>query len=84
MSLAALEAAACECPLLLSDMPWARTTWGDRANYCPANASSAATAHVLRRFYDAAPNLPRPPRPLSWSAVAERLKGIYQSLLARG
>jgi len=28
MSIAALEAAACECPLLLNDMPWSRTTWG--------------------------------------------------------
>ncbi len=27
VSLSALEAEACECPLLLSDLPWARTTF---------------------------------------------------------
>ena len=34
-SLAAEEAAACECPLLLSDLPWARSTFDQRATYCP-------------------------------------------------
>jgi glycosyltransferase involved in cell wall biosynthesis len=82
MSLAALEAAACECPLLLTDQPWARTTRGDRATYCPPRASLSATARILRRFYDSAPNLPRPPRPPSWTEVARQLLGIYQSLLA--
>ena len=82
MSLAALEAAACECPLLLTDQPWARTTRGDRATYCPPGASLSVTARILRNFYDSAPNLPRPPRPASWSEVAGQLKGIYESLLA--
>jgi glycosyltransferase involved in cell wall biosynthesis len=82
LSLSALEAAACGCPLLLSDLPWARETFGDRASYCPARASTEATAAALRRFYDAAPGLPRPHRPLSWLEVAQQLKGIYESLLA--
>jgi glycosyltransferase involved in cell wall biosynthesis len=82
MSIAALEAAACECPLLLSDMPWARVTWGDQASYCPPRASTSTTAGILRRFYDAAPNLPRPPRPISRAEVARRWKAIYESLLA--
>jgi glycosyltransferase involved in cell wall biosynthesis len=81
-SLAALEAAACECPLLLNDLPWARTTRGDRASYCPPRASLQATARVLREFYDAAPNLPLAPRPPSWAEVARQLKGIYESVLA--
>jgi glycosyltransferase involved in cell wall biosynthesis len=81
-SLAALEAAACECPLLLTDQPWARTTRGDRASYCPPRASVSATARILRSFYDSAPNLPRPPRPHSWAEVGRQLKGIYESLLA--
>ena len=81
MSLSALEAAACECPLLLTDLPWARTTRGDRATYCPPRASLSATAGILRSFYDSAPNLPRPARPPSWTEVARQLKGIYQSLL---
>ena len=80
-SLAALEAAACECPLLLTDLPWARTTRGDRASYCPPRASTLTTARILREFYDSAPNLPRPPRPPSWAEVARQLKGIYESLL---
>jgi glycosyltransferase involved in cell wall biosynthesis len=81
-SLAALEAAACECPLLLADLPWARTIRGDRASYCPPRASLVTTAGVLRKFYDAAPNLPRPPRPPSWAEVGRQLKGVYESLLA--
>jgi glycosyltransferase involved in cell wall biosynthesis len=81
-SLAALEAAACECPLLLTDLPWARTTRGNRATYCPLRASVSTTARILRNFYDSAPNLPRPPRPHSWADVACQLKGIYESLLA--
>ena len=80
-SLAALEAAACEAPLLLTDQPWARTTRGDRASYCPPRASASATARILRRFYDSAPDLPRPPRPPSWGDAARKLKGVYQSLL---
>ncbi|MFM2081843.1 MAG: hypothetical protein RL380_534, partial [Verrucomicrobiota bacterium] len=31
LSLTALEAAACACPLLLSDLPWARSAFGDHA-----------------------------------------------------
>jgi glycosyltransferase involved in cell wall biosynthesis len=81
-SLAALEAAACECPLLLADLPWARTTRGDRATYCPPRASLSATARILRDFYHSAPSLPRPPRPPSWADVARQLKGIYESLFA--
>ena len=81
MSLAALEAAACQCPLLLSDMPWARTTVGDHASYCPPGASTSTTARILRSFYDSAPSLPLPPRPISWAEVARQLKGIYESLL---
>jgi len=34
LSLSALEAAACQCPLLLSDLPWARTAFKDKATYC--------------------------------------------------
>jgi glycosyltransferase involved in cell wall biosynthesis len=77
LSLSALEAAACGCPLLLSDLPWARCTFEDKATYCPVG-SRAKTAAILRRFYDHAPQQPSPPRPLSWPDVAKRLKGIYK------
>lgn len=80
LSLSALEAAACECPLLLSNLPWARTVFQDRASYCPLVKSVARTAKELRRFYDAAPGLPLPPRPLTWLEVAQQLETLYRSL----
>lgn len=77
LSLSALEAAACQCPLLLSDLPWARTTFNENASYCPIT-SPPQTARFLREFYDAAPSLKPPPRPLAWSEIAEQLKRIYE------
>lgn len=81
LSLSALEAGACQCPLLLSDLPWARSSFGDRASYVSHRATPATTAQALRQFYDAAPNLPHPPRPLSWDDVARQLKELYEKLL---
>lgn len=80
LSLSALEAAACECPLLLSDLPWARTVFKENARYCPI-ASTPRTAEALRKFYEAAPDLKPPPRPLSWIQAAEQLKKVYEGLL---
>lgn len=79
LSLSALEAAACECPLLLSDLPWAKTTFGDNARYCPVGSPSQ-TAAFLRKFYDDAPALGIPPKPQRWVDVAAQLKTIYESL----
>lgn len=81
LSLSALEAAAGECPLLLSDLPWARETFGQAAAYCPL-ADTATTAAVLRKFYAAAPHLPPPPRPASWQEVARQFKAIFERVLA--
>jgi len=80
LSLSALEAAACECPLLLSDLPWAKTTFGDKATYCPATQSRETTANALRKFYDAAPTLPVPAKPPSWLDVARQLNAVYELL----
>ncbi len=82
LSLAALEAAACGCPVLLADLPWAHGYFGDLATYCPPKAGSEETATVLRRFYDNAPTRPAPPRPLSWPSVTKQLKGIYEQVLS--
>jgi glycosyltransferase involved in cell wall biosynthesis len=82
LSLSALEAAACECPLLLSDLPWARTVFGESASYCPVTDSTQTTARHLRQFHDAASTLPVPPKPKTWRQVAGQLKGIYEGLLA--
>ena len=79
-SLSAEEAAACECPLLLTDLPWARDVFVERATYCPAGNSERATAEVLRHFYQSAPTLAPPPRPVSWVEVARRLETIYESI----
>ena len=81
LSLSALEAAACDCPLLLSDLPWARSTFGASATYCPV-APVASTASVLRKFYDEAPGLPRPPKPATWREVAEQLKLVFEKVLS--
>jgi glycosyltransferase involved in cell wall biosynthesis len=81
LSLSALEAAACECPLLLADLPWARTVFQEHASYCPVANSTQLTARVLRQFYDAAPQLPAPPKPLSWIEVAKQVKAVYETLL---
>jgi glycosyltransferase involved in cell wall biosynthesis len=79
-SLSAEEAAACECPLLLSDLPWARNVFKERATYCPVSGSDQATAKVLRQFYNLAPTSKPPPKPVSWVAVAKQLKTIYESI----
>ena len=81
-SLAAEEAAACECPLLLSDLPWARSTFGAQVSYCPV-ASPEQMAGPLRKFYDDAPTLKPPPRPLHEPDIARQLKDIYETTLSR-
>jgi len=79
LSLSALEAAACECPLLLSDLSWARSTFGENANYCPIT-SIESTSQILKNFYADAPQLSPPPKPATWEAVALQLKKVYESL----
>jgi len=81
-SLAAEEAAACECPLLLSDLPWAKSVYGSDAVYCPVTSPSRSASY-LRAFYDAAPGLQPPPRPKTWGQVAESFRKVYESCLAR-
>lgn len=80
-SLSAEEAAACECPLLLSELPWARSVFNENAMYCPVTQSVEVTAAALRRFHDAAPGLKPPPKPLPWTDVAGQFSNIYNSLL---
>jgi glycosyltransferase involved in cell wall biosynthesis len=82
LSLSALEAAACKCPLLLSRLPWATTVFRESACYCPVASSAARTAVYLRQFYDAAPGLKPPPRPLTWLEVGQQLKRLYETLLS--
>jgi glycosyltransferase involved in cell wall biosynthesis len=81
-SLAALEAAAVGCPLLLSDLPWARQTFGDEATYLSLSSRSSF-ASQLKTFYQQAPGLPAPSRPATWSEVAGRLLKLYELFLAK-
>ena len=83
LSVSALEAAACECPLLLSDLPWAHDAFKDTATYAPVKESVAAGAVRLRSFYDAAPNAPAAAKPLSWLDVGRQIKAVYESILAK-
>jgi glycosyltransferase involved in cell wall biosynthesis len=80
-SLSSEEAAAAGCPLLLSDLPWARSTFGTNAVYAPVPNSVSKTAAALKKFYESAPSLPPPPKPLKWSDVARQIGEIYKQLL---
>ncbi len=80
LSLSALEAAACGCPLLLSDLPWARSVFSEPTSFCPI-ASTSETAAALKQFYQRAEQLPRSQPPLKWVEVAQQLRAIYERLL---
>jgi glycosyltransferase involved in cell wall biosynthesis len=84
LSLSAYEAAAAGCPLLLSDLPWARSVFGAEARYVSVAADAATLAEALRRFYDQAESLPAPSRPPSWDEIGARFAAIYRKVLAAG
>ncbi len=82
LSLSALEAAACECPLLLSDLPWARSSFDVGTQFCPITETVSVAAEALKKFYAEAPQLPAPPKPATWPDVARQFKTIYEKVLA--
>ena len=79
-SLAALEAAAAGLPLLLSDLPWAHVTFGNRVTYLPICSGALFIDH-LKMFFDTAPRLGAAPKPPTWQDIADKLLNIYQSLM---
>jgi glycosyltransferase involved in cell wall biosynthesis len=81
LSLSALEAAASGCPLLLADLPWAKSAFGDTASYCPADASDERIATHLKEFYQKASCAKAPPKPLAWDEIAKDLVLLYEALL---
>ncbi len=81
-SLSAEEAAACECPLLLSDLPWAHSAFAGGVQFCPVTDSTVTTATVLKKFYAVAPQLPAPPRPATWADVGRQFKSVYEKVLS--
>jgi hypothetical protein len=66
----------------LSDLPWARSTFGAAAWYCPLTGATGKAAARLRAFYDAAPNLPPPPKPATWMEIGRQIKTIYEQVLS--
>ena len=81
LSLSALEAAAGGCALLLSDLPWARASFGVGATYCPVGRKEE-TSKKLREFYPRIGSTPRATRPCSWVEVGKQIQKIYLELLA--
>ena len=82
LSLSSGEAAAAGCPLLLTDLPWARTTFGEHAVYCPLAATAEEAGQILKSFSQNIATQPKPPPQVRWTDVAERLKAIYAATLA--
>jgi glycosyltransferase involved in cell wall biosynthesis len=80
LSLSALEAAACKCPLILTDLPWARTTFGPAAGYLPDTDSPTTLAHALEATEPHTPDDMPPSLVISWTEVAERLAGVYRAI----
>jgi hypothetical protein len=81
-SLSAEEAVASECPLLLSDLPWAHSMFEGHARFCPVSKDTAVTSAALKSFYEAAPKLSAPPLPATWREVAFQFKDVYAKVLA--
>ncbi len=81
LSISAIEACACRCPLLLTDLPWARAVFGNAFSTLPRKTDISAAAARLREFYDAAPNLKPPPKPASWPDVARQVASVYERVL---
>jgi glycosyltransferase involved in cell wall biosynthesis len=81
LSLSSFEAAASKCPLLLSDLPWARTTFGTDAIYATGSMRPESLAPILRSFFEKAPSMKPSFKPLRWDEVGEMFKAVYARLL---
>ena len=81
LSLSALEAAAGGCPLLLADLPWARSSFGSNATYSRLG-SKEEMAVSLKNFYHGIDKAPKPHKPCRWEDVGKQLCRIYEGLLA--
>ncbi len=82
-STAALAAAAAGCPLLLSDLPWARDTFGDRAFYFEkSNFTLGKLAEKLIWFYVQHPKHSSNFQILTWRDAGVQLREIYLEISA--
>jgi glycosyltransferase involved in cell wall biosynthesis len=80
VSQSALEAAACGCPMLLSDLDWARVAFGSHALYCNVNASPRSMAQKIKRFYDECPTSKQNFQAGSWFQKRACLREILSAL----
>lgn len=78
LSLSALEATASGCSLLLSDLPWAKSTFGSSAKYCPIS-SAILSGQSLKSFYEQSFDCSTATQPLTWTEIAGQLLDIYRS-----
>lgn len=80
-STAALAAAAAGLPLLLTDLPWARSTFPDAASLIPIaeTRNASRVARRLQTFYSSAKCAFRASLP-TWDDVAEKVENIYRDL----
>jgi len=83
LSLSALEAAASKCPLLLNDLPWARTVFGADAVYATGSMRPQSLSPLLRDFYDKAPSIKTAFKPRNWDEVGELISALYLRLLSQ-
>ena len=83
LSLSALEAAAANNPLFLTDLPWAHFAFGEKAIYCPDTNNVNTISIALQSF--AQTDHTKIPRfiPLRWREVAEMIRDIYQTVLEK-
>ena len=66
VSQSALEAAACGCPMMLSDLDWAKAAFGDNATYCPVTESVEVLANKISEFYRDCPRIIQSFESRSW------------------
>jgi len=78
-SLSALEAAATGCPLLLNDLPWAKSVFGRHAMYASPLVCGEPLASALRDFSSRAPSMETGVRPSTWDEVASELLKLYRA-----
>ena len=81
ISQSAIEAAACQTPLLLSDMDWAHRSFGDNAQYCRLTNNVAETAGVIKKFHAQAESLRPSWTPPSWLEARADLPSVLQQVL---
>lgn len=80
VSQSALEAASCGCPMLLSDLDWARVAFDKNALYCNPNADLVHLSNQLKVFYDKCPTFDQNFKAGSWSEQRSCLRDILQRL----